>query len=129
MWGTIVCGDIKNIRKGKSWGKRGNQKLHACGFAKLLRQIEYKAKLSGIRFEKVSERDTSKTCSVCGVKRKANRKHRGLYMWKICGTKLNADVNGARNILKKYLQEKTISKSIGAVGTPLTWKVQSVVPP
>lgn len=126
--GTIVCGDIKNIRKGKKWGKRGNQKLHAWAFAKLLTQIEYKAKLSGIRFEQVSERDTSKTCSVCGAIRKGNRKHRGLYICKSCGAELNADVNGARNILKKYLQERNISRSIGDVDTPLTWRAKNVVP-
>ncbi len=35
--------------------------------------------------------------------RKANRKHRGLYVCKDCGTVMNADVNGAINIAKKYL--------------------------
>jgi len=130
--GTIVVGDIKNIRKdkegnGKNWGKRGNQKLHSWGFAKLISQIEYKAKLSGIRFEKVSERDTSKTCSVCGMVKKSNRKHRGLYVCK-CGNRMNADVNGARNILQKYLQENNISKSIGSVVEPSIWRCVNVIP-
>ena len=126
--GVIVCGDVKNIRRNKNWGKRGNQKLHTWAFAKLLSQIEYKAKLSGIRFEKVEERGTSKTCSVCGAMRRANRKYRGLYVCKSCGAVINADINGARNILKRYLQEKNISRSIGVVDTPLTWGVQNVVP-
>jgi len=130
--GTIVVGDIKNIRKdkegnGKNWGRRGNQKLHSWGFAKLISQIEYKAKLSGIRFEKVSERDTSKTCSVCGMVKKSNRKHRGLYVCK-CGNRMNADVNGARNILQKYLQENNISKSIGSVVEPSIWRCVNVIP-
>ncbi len=125
--GTIVVGDIKNIRKDKNWGKRGNQKLHSWGFAKLLIQIEYKAKLSGIRFVKVSERDTSKTCSVCGLVRKSNRKHRGLYRCK-CGNEMNADVNGALNILKRYLRENNISRSIGSVAGPLIWRSTNVVP-
>jgi transposase, IS605 OrfB family, central region len=130
--GTIVVGDLKNIRKdkegnGKNWGKKGNQKLHSWGFAKLISQIAYKAKLSGIRFEKVSERDTSKTCSVCGMVKKSNRKHRGLYQCK-CGNKMNADVNGARNILKKYLQENDISRSIGSVVEPSIWRSDNVVP-
>ena len=129
--GTIVVGDIKNIRKdkegnGKNWGKRGNQKLHSWGFAKLISQIEYKAKLSGIRFEKVSERDTSKTCSVCGLVKKSNRKHRGLYRCK-CGNKMNADLNGARNILQKYLQEHG-SRSIGSVVEPSIWRCVNVIP-
>ncbi len=75
--GTIVVGDIKNIRKGKNRGKKGNQKLHSWGFAKLLTQIEYKAKLSGIQFVKVSERDTSKTCSVWWVGQEIEQKAQG----------------------------------------------------
>jgi len=125
--GTIVVGDIKNIRKDKHWNKKASQKLHSWGFAKLISQIEYKAKLSGIRFEKVSEKDTSKTCSVCGLVKKSNRKHRGLYVCK-CGNKMNADVNGARNILKKYLQENNISRSIGSVVEPSIWRCSNVVP-
>lgn len=130
--GTIVVGDIKNIRKdnegnGKDWGKTGNQKLHSWGFAKLISQIAYKAKLSGIRFEKVSERDTSKTCSVCGLVKKSNRKRRGLYQCE-CGNKMNADVNGAVNLLKKYLQERNSSRSIGSVVEPSIWRCVNVVP-
>jgi len=125
--GTIVVGDIKNIRKDKHWNKKASQKLHSWEFAKLTSQLEYKAKQAGIRFETVSERDTSKTCSVCGMVKPSNRKHRGLYVCK-CGNKMNADVNGARNILKKYLQESGNSRSIGVVDTPLTWGCVNVVP-
>ena len=125
--GTIVVGDIKNIRKRKHWNKNASQKLHSWCFAKLTSQIEYKAKLSGIRFKKVSERDTSKTCSACGLVKKSNRKHRGLYVCK-CGNKMNADVNGARNILKRYLQENNISRSIGSVVEPSIWRCVNVIP-
>jgi len=126
--GTIVVGDIKNIRKGKHWNKKAGQKLHSWAFSKLTDQIEYKAKLSGIRFKKVCERDTSKTCSNCGEVRKSNRKHRGLYVCRECEIKINADVNGALNILKKYLQEMNISKSIGSVVEPLIWRSVNVLP-
>ena len=125
--GTLVVGDIKNIRKGKNWNKKSSQKLHSWGFAKLTSQLEYKAKLAGIRFVKVSERDTSKTCSVCEIVKKSNRKHRGLYKCK-CGNTMNADINGAVNILKKYLQEMNISRSIGVVATPMVWRDYNVVP-
>lgn len=126
--GTIVIGDIKNIRKDKHWRKKTTQKLHSWGFAKLTSQIIYKAKLSGIRVLKVSERYTSQTCSNCGLIRKSNRKHRGLYKCKNCGTKINADTNGAKNILKKYLQENKILRSIGCVEQPLIWRCQNVIP-
>jgi putative transposase len=124
--GLIVAGDIKNIRENKNWGHVGNQKLHSWAFAKSLNQLEYKAKLAGIRFDKISERDTSKTCSNCGIIRKSNRKHRGLYRCK-CGNQMNADINGATNILKKYLRDNT-SRSIGSVAEPLIWRVENVLP-
>lgn len=125
--GTLVVGDIKNIRKGKHWNKKSSQKLHSWGFAKLTKQLEYKAKLAGIRFLKVSERNTSKTCSVCGIMKKSNRKHRGLYKCR-CGNTINADINGAVNILKKYLRESSLSRSIGVVATPVVWRKYNVVP-
>lgn len=128
--GTIVVGDIKNIRKGKHWHKKESQKLHSWGFSKLISQIEYKAKLSGIRFMKISERDTSKTCSSCGIIRKSNRKHRGLYKCKTCGNTMNADLNGARNILQKYLHQAGLPAmgSIGSVAEPMIWRCVNVAP-
>jgi len=123
--GTIVVGDLKNIRKdngkGKNWG-RNNQKLHAWGFRKLLTQIRYKATLSGIRVVEVSERNTSRRCSVCGVVRKANRRHRGLYVCSKCGAVLNADVNAAVNMLRTYLHQAKAQGSIGCVAQPLIWR-------
>jgi putative transposase len=73
--------------------------------------IRYKAALVGITVVSLTEEYTSQTCSVCkdlpskDNARKANRKHRGLYVCKDCGTVMNADVNGASNIAKKYLDE------------------------
>jgi putative transposase len=125
--GLIISGDIKNIRVNANHGRINNQKLHSWAFAKSLTQLEYKAKLAGIRFDKISERDTSKTCPNCGIVKKSNRKYRGLYRCK-CGIQMNADIVGATNILKKYLQENNISRSIGSVAEPLIWRVDNVLP-
>ena len=64
--------------------------------------LEYKAKGEGIEVVEVSERDTSKTCCVCGREDESQRVERGLY---VCeehgdgnGDAFNADVNGAENI-------------------------------
>ena len=65
--------------------------------------LEYKAKGEGIEVVEVSERDTSKTCCVCGRTDESQRVERGLY---VCeehdddgdGDTFNADVNGAENI-------------------------------
>jgi len=46
-----------------------------------------------------SERGTSRHCSLCGEKHKNGRKQRGLYHCKTHNILMNANVNGAYNIL------------------------------
>ena len=114
---VVVVGDLHNIRKqrsdtkspeklsrARSWGKVINQKNHAWSFAWFASTLRYKLRMEGMQLVEVNENSTSKTCSVCGAVRKRNRKTRGLYVCNSCGHVLNADVNGAVNILKKYLQ-------------------------
>jgi putative transposase len=136
---VLVIGDIQNIRRKTdkktkqvigetNHGKINNQKLHSWSFSKITQQIEYKASLSGIRVVRVSEEYTSQTCSCCNAIRKANRKKRGLYICKFCGRLINADVNGAVNILKKYLQMFSIEhRSIGFVEKPIMYQVKNVI--
>ena len=125
---TIVIGDITDIRKDKHWRKKSSQKLHSWSFSKLTQQIEYKSILSGIRFVRVNEKYTSQTCSCCGDRRKSNRVKRGLYKCKICGRIQNADVNGATNILKKYLQIfNKEDRSSGCVTQPKGSMIKNVL--
>jgi putative transposase len=107
--GTIVLGDLKGIREqgngeARNHGKAGNLKLHAWPFDMFVQMLAYKANLAGITIVLVSERDTSRRCSGCGCVNANSRVHRGLYMCLECGASINADVNGAVNILHKYLQ-------------------------
>jgi len=126
---TIVVGDITDIRKDKHFRKVTSQKFHSWSFSKLTQQIEYKAIQSGIRFVRVNEKDTSKTCSFCGNIRKSNRITRGMYKCKYCGRVQNADMNGAGNILKKYLQLfSKEDRSIGNVAMPLVSRITNVIP-
>jgi transposase, IS605 OrfB family, central region len=105
--GTIVVGDLSGIRENeghgesKNWGKHGNLDLHSWAFDRFTSMLEYKAEMEGITVERVSERDTSKSCSCCGQKRDANRVERGLYVCDSCEMVANADVNGAENIRLK----------------------------
>src|SRR5208337_3116899 len=49
---------------------------------------------------------------LCGIPR-------GLYVCKHCGAEMHADVNGAVNILKRYLPEQIgVSWSSGCLGQP-----------
>ena len=105
--GTIVTGDLSGIRENEEtdeaqdWGKHGNLDLHSWAFDRFIDLLKYKAEMEGIAVEEMPERDTSKSCSCCGRKRKANRVERGLYVCDECGMVANADVNGAENIRQK----------------------------
>lgn len=119
---TIVLGRLKNLRKtnggdGKNWGKN-NQKLHAWPYEQFASQLAYKARLAGIRVVKRSERGSSRRCSRCGMVRKANRVHRGLYKCRRCGAVLNADLNGAANLLQRYLRKRRRVGVVGALARP-----------
>ncbi|MHC1568443.1 MAG: transposase [Candidatus Syntropharchaeia archaeon] len=72
----------------------------------------------GNMFEVVDEAYTSQTCFVCDTKDKSNRKHRGLYVCKHCGVVLNADVNGARNILFRVVPSVSEEDRDSGLGHP-----------
>jgi putative transposase len=116
---TIIVGDLKNIRDGKYWGASGNQKLHKWPFKRIINMLTYKARLRGIRVVTEKESYTSQTCCACNTRDKSSRVHRGLYVCKHCGAVIHADVNGAINILKKYLPETIgVSWSSGCLAQP-----------
>jgi hypothetical protein len=68
-------------------------------FMQIRQRIQELGEEYGIRVRFKSERGTSKRCSLCGEKHKNGRKHRGLYHCKTHNILMNADVNGAYNIL------------------------------
>jgi putative transposase len=120
----IVIGKLTGIRQNKRWGDRGNQKLHAWSYKKLAEYLSYKAEVAGIKIETVSERNTSKTCSTCD--KKGKRVKRGLFRCtnKNCsqyGISVNADLNGAKNILKRYLRAASRSGEVlvGPLAAPV----------
>jgi putative transposase len=116
---TIIVGDLTDIRNGKNWGDSGNQQFHTWPFDKIIKMLTYKARLKGIRVVKEPEDYTSQTCCLCGTICRSNRVHRGLYACNQCGAVINADVNGAINILKRYLPEQLgVSWSSGCLAQP-----------
>jgi putative transposase len=101
--GRINIGELAGVREddngeSKNWGKHGNLDLHGWAFERFSTILEYKGKVEGIEVVEVSERDTSKTCCVCGRKDESQRVERGLYVCESCDAAFNADVNGAENI-------------------------------
>jgi len=96
---VIVLGDLKGIRK-QNKGRKFNRKLNSFPYYRLSQFIEYKAAWEGIAVIKVNEANTSKLCSRCGSQ---GLRHNGRFVCPNCGIELNADVNGALNILKRAL--------------------------
>lgn len=132
---VVVVGDLHNIRKlrsdtkkpeklvkARSWGRVNNQKNHAWSFSWFTATLAYKLRREGILLVQVNEKSTSKTCSRCGSVRERNRKTRGLYVCDKCGLKMNADVNGAVNILNKYLRPFGRSSANVNLAKVIKWK-------
>ena len=103
---TVVVGDIRGIRQDVDLGQRTNQKLHGLPYEKLYGMLEYKLAMEGIRLIRQEESYTSQCPpDLEGITkeyaRKADRRHRGLY---VSRKKIwNADAVGAFNILRKYM--------------------------
>lgn len=106
--GNIVIGYNEGWKQNVKIGKSNNQKFVSIPFLKLIQQLKYKSELVGITVETVKENHTSKCDSFAleSIKHheqyKGKRKKRGLFQSSI-KTLVNADVNGAINILRKVI--------------------------
>jgi len=121
--GTIVIGYNAGWKQKINIGRRNNQNFVSVPFLTLVHQIEYKAEMVGIQVIRTSEEYTSQTCSECGIIKKSNRKHRGLYVCQDCGTVLNADVNASKNILNKGVPQSVWIGDRGRLSRPVVLKV------
>ena len=108
--GNIVIGYNKKWKQNIELGKRNNQNFVNIPFLTFINQIQYKATLQGISVTLTEESYTSK-CSF--LDSEVVQKHeiyagkrikRGLFKT-AKGVFINADINAAFNILKKFLQE------------------------
>jgi len=98
---VIALGNLKGIRKNDK-GKKVNRKVNSMPFYRLKEYIKYKALERGIVVIEVPEYNTSKQCSRCGSMN-TKRPYQGVFICKDCEYQINADVNGAKNILKRAM--------------------------
>src|SRR5690348_7354239 len=68
---TLVIGDVRNLRKGNDLGHANNQKLHQWSAGRVRFLLTYKAEHLGMEVVLQEESHTSKTCPVCGHRRKS----------------------------------------------------------
>ena len=133
---VLVVGYNETFQKKANMGRRNNQIFVNIPFGKLYAKLEYLCELCGLTFVKQEESYTSKasfwdkddipvyqpgqeeTYEFSG-----KRIHRGMYRSKE-GKLLNADVNGALNILRKSnVVDLTVLYGKGAVNTPVRLNV------
>ena len=109
---TIVIGDFKGIKRNKKHMKY----FVTIPYVTLIDQIKYKAKKVGIKVVMINESYTSGCSCIDDYEvskkcyNKKRRKKRGNFVTNN-GFNINADVNGAYNILRKYLKEKLNQKN------------------
>lgn len=109
---AIVVGKNKEWKQNSKLSKRVNQHFVQIPFARLIRMIEYKAKEKGIAVILTEESYTSGTSFLDGEAPtkenydKNRRVHRGLFKAND-GRVINADVNGAFQIMKKVFPNVT----------------------
>ncbi len=89
--------------KNVSAKRRLNRSILERGWGATLTQLEYKAERAGIRFVRVDPRHTSQACNRCGSVSPDNRKKQAEFRCVECGHRDHADVNAARNILRRGL--------------------------
>lgn len=113
--------------------KKATQMFVIIPFDKIIHSLKYKAEELGIIIVKIEEEYTSK-CSFLDneypqkrMKYKGKRVHRGLFK-SAAGFLINADVNGAYNILVKSNPQALPFRGVGGVGGyviyPLRWSFE-----
>lgn len=107
-FGTIMIGYNSGWKQKVDIGKRNNQKFVGIPFLKLINQIKYKSELIGIDLVLHNENHTSKCSFLDNEEIRHHKKYmgkrikRGIFKSKN-GILINADINGAYNIIKKAI--------------------------
>jgi putative transposase len=125
----IVIGHNKNWKQDINLGKSNNQKFVQIPFNVFIHMVTYKAQLEGIEVVQREESYTSK-CSfidneeICKHDEyKGKRIKRGLFK-SSCGKLINADLNGALNILRKEISNVFNEYGIEVCNTPLDLSIK-----
>jgi putative transposase len=105
--GEVVVGYPKDIAR--NHGNKLTVNFWNYGYA--IRRFKEVGEELGIRVIDVDEQNTSRDCSLCGEAHKGGRIKRGLFKCPRMGKVINADLNGAMNIL--HIPESLGSRSRG----------------
>ena len=120
--GTLIVGKNDGWKQGINIGKRNNQHFVQIPHAQFIEMLQYKGQLAGIQVVVTEESYTSK-CSFLDdeplqkhERYVGRRIKRGLFRARD-GSTLNADINGAGNIIRKVIPN-AFADGIAAVAVP-----------
>ena len=134
--GTLVVGYNETFQRNSHMGKQNNQNFVTVPYGQLRNKLEYLCELNGIVFVKQEESYTSKASfwdkdaipvynadNPKAYTFSGSRVHRGMYKT-AGGNYLNADVNGALNIMRKSsVVDMRILYGRGEVDTPVRIRI------
>ena len=134
--GTVIFGYNPDFKRGINLGKKVNQQFMQIGFGALRKQLKNLCDRYGMKYVEQEESYTSKASfldldelPIFDTEKpytgtfSGKRIKRGLYKSKH-GRLINADVNGAANILRKSKQKLDIERlCVGLLGSPLRIRV------
>lgn len=134
---TIVIGNNKSWKRSSNMGKKSNQNFIGIPHKVMIEMLQYKANLAGITVIRTNESYTSQTSALdheqpCWQNGNKSRKkqgkspvnrriHRGLFRANN-GRLINADVNGAFQIIRKAFPKVSLADGIAdVVLRPVKW--------
>lgn len=115
--GNLVVGYNEQWKDSVGLGHKNNQTFVSIPYRKFITYLSYKCERVGIHFQTNEESYTSKCDSLAlekiekHVQYLGKRVKRGLFQSSV-GKLLNADVNGALNIMRKVVDDSYISKIV-----------------
>ena len=113
----LVCGHNTGWKQNSEMGRKNNQTFTCIPHTEFISKLRYKCEDHGILFIETEEGYTSGTSFLDGEEpiktfyNKKRRKHRGLFVSNE-GEVINADVNGAYQIIKKEFPDAYDDKNI-----------------
>lgn len=123
---TLVIGKNDGWKQRLRLGKRNNQNFIHIPHAKFIHMLKYKAELAGIEVILTEESYTSKCSALDGETLEHHTKYlgrricRGLFRTKD-GIVINADLNGAYNIIRKVEPVALNAKTVGIHPVKVTY--------
>lgn len=115
--GNLIVGHNSGWKDSIGIGKVNNQNFVCMPFDKLTSYLKYKCKMSGITYIENEESYTSKCDSLALEPVRKHRQYRGKRVKRglfqsSTGKLVNADVNGALNIMRKVVDDSYVSRII-----------------